>query len=77
MGVRAYVLIETAPGASQDVAVKARKIEGVKSVSVVTGPHDVIVVAETPDAGALGELLISKLQKIEGVAGTMTDVVID
>jgi DNA-binding Lrp family transcriptional regulator len=57
--------------------VKAQKIDGVKSVSLVTGPRDVIVMAETPDASALGELLISKLQKIEGVAGTMTDVAID
>lgn len=77
MTVQAYVLIEAAPGASREIAAKAQKIEGVKSVSVVTGPHDVIVLVETPDAKALGDLLIKKLQKIEGVAGTMTDVVID
>ncbi len=77
MAVKAYVLIEAAPGASQEVASKAKTIEGVKSVSVVTGPHDVIAFVETTDAKALGDLLISKLQKIDGIAGTMTDVVID
>jgi DNA-binding Lrp family transcriptional regulator len=77
MAIKAYVLIEAAPGASRDVAAKAKTIEGVKSVSVVTGPHDVIAVVETTDAKALGDLLIAKLQKIEGIAGTMTDVVID
>jgi DNA-binding Lrp family transcriptional regulator len=77
MAVKAYVLIEAAPGASREVAAQAQKIDGVKSVSVVTGPHDVIVLAETADAKALGDLLISKLQTIDGVAGTMTDVVLD
>ncbi len=77
MSVKAYVLIEAAPGASREVAAKAKTIEGVKSVSVVTGPHDVIALIETTDAKALGDLLITKLQKIDGIAGTMTDVVID
>jgi DNA-binding Lrp family transcriptional regulator len=77
MAVKAYVLIETDPGASRDVAAKAQKIDGVKSASVVTGPHDVIAFVETTDAKALGDLLITKLQKIEGVIVTTTDVVID
>ncbi len=54
-----------------------QKIDGVKSVSVVTGPHDVIAYVETTDPKALGDLLISKVQKIDGIAGTLTDVVID
>jgi DNA-binding Lrp family transcriptional regulator len=43
----------------------------------VTGPHDVIAYIETTDPKALGEILISQVQKIEGIAGTLTDVVID
>jgi DNA-binding Lrp family transcriptional regulator len=77
MAVKAYVLIEADWGASQEVAAQARQIDGVKSVSVVTGPHDVIALVEAADAKELGDLLITKLQKIKGVAGTMTDVVID
>jgi DNA-binding Lrp family transcriptional regulator len=77
MAVKAYVLIEADPGTSREVAAKAQKIDGVKSVSVVTGPHDVIVFVEAADAKALGDLLITKLQKIEGIAVTITDVVID
>lgn len=77
MAVKAYVLIEATPGASKDVAAEAGKIAGVQSVSVVTGPHDVIAVVEAADAKTLGDLLITKLQKIQGIAGTMTDVVID
>lgn len=77
MGVKAYVLIEADPGASREIAAKAGKIEGVKSVSVVTGPHDVIAYVEAADAKVLGDLLISKIQKIDGIASTMTDVVID
>lgn len=77
MAVKAYVLIEADPGMSRDIAGKALKIEGVKSVAVVTGPHDVIAYVETADAKALGDLLITKIQKIDGISGTMTDVVID
>ena len=77
MAVKAYVLIEAGPGASRDVAARAQKIEGVKTVSVVTGPHDVIAVVEATDAKTLGDLLITKLQKIKGIVSTITDVVID
>ena len=77
MGVNAFILIEAQPGASRSVAGKARKIAGVKSVSVVTGPHDVIAIVEAKDTEALGTLLITKLQKIPGIAATITDVVID
>jgi DNA-binding Lrp family transcriptional regulator len=77
MTVKAYILIEADPGSSRDVAARAQKIDGVKSVAVVTGPHDVIAVVETTDAKALGDLLITKLQKIEGIVTTITDVVID
>lgn len=77
MAIKAYVLIEADPGASRNVAAQAQKIDGVKTVSVVTGPHDVIALVETADAKTLGDLLITKLQKIEGIAATITDVVID
>ncbi len=77
MAVKAYILIEADPGTSRDVAAIAQKIEGVKSVSVVTGPHDVIAVVETTDTKVLGDILVNKLQKIDGIAGTITDVVID
>jgi DNA-binding Lrp family transcriptional regulator len=77
MAVKAYILIEADPGSSREVAARAQKIDGVKSVAVVTGPHDVIAVVETTDAKALGDLLITKLQKIEGIVTTITDVVID
>jgi DNA-binding Lrp family transcriptional regulator len=77
MAVKAYVLIEADPGTSRDVATQAEKIDGVKCVSVVTGPHDVIVYVETTDGKTLGDLLVTRLQKIRGVAGTITDVVID
>jgi DNA-binding Lrp family transcriptional regulator len=77
MAIKAYVLIEAVPGASRDVAAIVQKLDGVKSASVVTGPHDVIAVVETADAKTLGDLLITKLQKVEGVAGTITDVVVD
>ncbi len=77
VAMKAYVLIETDPGMSRDVAAQAQKIGGVTSASVVTGLHDVIALVEPADAKALGDLLITRLQKVEGIVSTDTDVVID
>ena len=77
MALKAFVLIESEPGKSRDIAVQLKKIDGVHSVATVTGPHDVIAYVETADSRALGDLLIGKIQKIDGIAGTLTDVVID
>ncbi len=77
VAMKAYVLFETDPGMSRDVAARAQKIGGITSASVVTGPHDVIALVETADAKALGDLLITRLQKVEGIVSTVTDVVID
>jgi DNA-binding Lrp family transcriptional regulator len=77
MALKAYVLIEAAPGRSRDIAGRMQKIDGVRSVAVVTGPHDVIAYVETTDAKTLGDLLIAKVQTIEGITGTLTDVVLD
>ncbi|MBA3361240.1 MAG: Lrp/AsnC ligand binding domain-containing protein [Acidimicrobiia bacterium] len=70
--VQAFVLIQTEVGKAANVAEQVRTIQGVESADDVTGPYDVIVKAEAADVDALGKLVVSKIQSIEGITRTLT-----
>ena len=76
MTVQAYVLVFVDVGQSEKVTAALREIEGVKTAHSVTGMYDVIAFVEVEDSTALGQLVISKIQAIEGVGKTQTSVVI-
>ena len=69
--VQAYVLIQTAVNAAH-VAGEIAGIEGVESAEDVSGPYDVIVRASAPDMDTLGQLVVSKIQTVEGITRTLT-----
>jgi hypothetical protein len=52
------------------------KIEGVKMAHAVTAPFDVIAFAEVPDLATLSDLVLAKIQNVEGVQKTQTAVVV-
>ena len=70
-GVKAYVLIQTAVNAAH-VAGDIRKIEGVEAAEDVSGPYDVIVRASAADMDSLGQLVVSKIQTVDGITRTLT-----
>ena len=70
-GVSAYVLIQTAVNAAH-VAGEIAGIEGVESAEDVSGPYDVIVRASADDMDTLGQLVVSKIQTVEGITRTLT-----
>ncbi|MCH7844563.1 MAG: Lrp/AsnC ligand binding domain-containing protein [Acidobacteria bacterium] len=74
--VRAYVLIQTDSGKAADVANGMRAIGGVMSTEAVTGPYDVIVFVEADDVDALGQLVVTAIQPVEGIVRTLTCPVI-
>ncbi len=49
MPVKAFILIDTSPGKAKEVAGKIRQVAGVSSAHAVTGPHDIIAVAEAAE----------------------------
>ncbi len=75
--VRAYVLIQTDSGKAADVANGIRAIGGVMSTEAVTGPYDVIVFVEAEDVDALGQLVVTAIQPVEGIVRTLTCPVIN
>jgi len=72
MSAKAFVLIETSIGKTDDVVKAIRKCEGFTSVDAVTGPYDVIAVLECPDLPTVGDLLTKHIHKIDGVTRTVT-----
>ncbi len=74
--VRAYVLIQTDTGRAADVAGSIRDMPGVISTEAVTGPYDVVVFVEAADVDALGQLVVSAVQPVDGIVRTLTCPVI-
>ncbi|GBE58118.1 asnC family protein [bacterium BMS3Abin01] len=73
----AYVLVNAAPGRAGEARKQMAGIPGVKSAHAVTGAYDIIVFIEGGDVSELGEKVVSQIQSIDGVAQTMTCVVVE
>ena len=69
--VNAYILIQTVVSAAQ-VAQEIRDIDGVESADDVSGPYDVIARVSAPDMDTLGQLVVSRIQAVEGITRTLT-----
>jgi DNA-binding Lrp family transcriptional regulator len=72
MIAKAFVLIETAVGRNKEVATALKKLAGVKSVDIVTGPYDIIAIIEGKSLNDIGDLVTSKIHPIAGISRTVT-----
>jgi len=72
MAAKAYVLIETAVGRAREVTAALEKLGGVKSVDAVTGPYDIIVIAEGETLNDIGDLVTGRIHPINGISRTVT-----
>lgn len=70
--VQAYILIQTEVGKAAAVATAVAALPGVTSAEDVTGPYDVIVRAEAADVDQLGQLVVARVQQIDGITRTLT-----
>jgi DNA-binding Lrp family transcriptional regulator len=77
VAVKAFILIDTSPGKARDVASKLRQVQGISMAHAVTGPHDIIAIAEAPDVTSLGALVVQKIQSVAGVNRSLTSIVAD
>jgi DNA-binding Lrp family transcriptional regulator len=72
MAAKAFVLIETAVGKNKEVATALKKLAGVKSVDIVTGPYDIIAIIEGESLNDIGDLVTGKIHPIVGISRTVT-----
>src|SRR4029434_9497074 len=74
--MRAYVLIETAPGKTKTVKKGLAAVDGtdptVVDLDAVTGPFDFIAVVEGSTLDAVGRLVTDEIGSIDGVTRTTT-----
>jgi DNA-binding Lrp family transcriptional regulator len=70
--VQAYILIQTEVGKTHDVATAIGHVDGVVRVDSVTGPYDVIALAEKHTVDELGKAVVSKVQSVDGITRTLT-----
>jgi DNA-binding Lrp family transcriptional regulator len=71
-----YILVQLGPGTAKTAAKVISKIEGVKMAHAVTGPFDIIAFVEVPDLATLSDLVLAKIQNVDGVEKTQTAVVV-
>ena len=72
MTPKAFVLIETVVGKNKEVVANLKKLEGVKSVDMVTGPYDVIAIVEADTLSAVGDTVTDKIHPVPGISRTVT-----
>jgi DNA-binding Lrp family transcriptional regulator len=70
--VHAYILIQTEVGKAAAVASEISGIPGVTTAEDVTGPYDVIVKAKADNVDLLGQLVVSRIQNVDGITRTLT-----
>jgi DNA-binding Lrp family transcriptional regulator len=75
--VNAYVLIQTEVGKAASVTRAVATLAGVVAAEGVTGPYDVIVRAEAGTVDELGQMVVGRMQLIEGITRTVTCPVVN
>jgi DNA-binding Lrp family transcriptional regulator len=79
-GMKAFVLIETAPGKTKSVKKELSRIAGhgggLAHLDAVTGPYDFIAQIDAPNLDAIGRLVTDEIGVIDGVTRTTTCVAV-
>ena len=70
--VTAYILIQTEVGKAAKVAKDILDITGVQQAQAVTGPYDVIARTEARNIDELGQLVVARVQAVDGITRTLT-----
>jgi len=77
MAVQAYIFIECEHAKLKDVYNALVKIGGVRDAKIVTGSYDIIAFVEASNFKVLGDVVMSKIQAIDNVKRTVTNVIIE
>ena len=75
--VSAYIFLDIRQHAWKSIREKVLKIREIDHVALVTGAHDIVVLARTADVLSLRDLVLNKLQVLDGVESTQTELIFD
>lgn len=77
MAVSAFILIDVTGDHTTSAHKTITRIEGVKVVYEISGPHDLLVQAEADSVEALHEYTLSRIRQVDGVTKTLTCFVLE
>lgn len=77
MAAKAYVLINARAGRIRDLTGKVVESKGVKQANACWGRPDIIALVEAPDLKQLSDLVLNRIQSLDGVESTDTHIVCD
>jgi DNA-binding Lrp family transcriptional regulator len=76
MAVSAFILVDVVGDHTKSTYKTITRIEGVKVVHNITGPHDLIVEAQGDTLELLNEQTLTRIRAVDGVTKTLTCFVI-
>lgn len=74
MAIRAYVLMNLVTSDLSNTMLQLREIREIKNADAVIGPYDCIAEIEADSMDMLGNVVVNKILKTDGVAKTLTCV---
>lgn len=72
LGTSAYVMVTVEQSAWRGVQAGLRDIPYVEHIALVGGDFDVLLLVRTPDNATLRNIVLERIQAVEGVRGTRT-----
>ncbi len=76
MPISAFILIDVSGNHTKSAYKTIMRIQGVKALSPVTGPHDLIAQIEAETIEELNDIVLSRIRSIDGVLKTSTAIVL-
>lgn len=67
-----YILIKSQPGMETQVYKNLKKISAIQDIHILFGDFDIITKMESDNFDKIGEEIVEKIRKINGVIGTKT-----
>lgn len=77
MATQAYVFVYATPGKMEGVAKQIAQVDGVKSAHLCWGRPDVIAFVEVASPSDLSQVVLRRIQRVEGVEATDTRIVVE
>ena len=74
MSIRAYVLMNLVTSDLSTTMTQLREMKEVKNADAVIGPYDCIAEVEVENMEVLGNIVVNKILKVDGIAKTLTCV---
>ncbi len=73
----ALILITAKVGTMKEVLDKIKDLDSITEARMLTGPYDIMAIAEADEMPKITNILVDKIRKLENVEDTVTNVYIE